>query len=180
MILPEGPYDIICADPPWRFRSNSKARPGRNAWRHYPVMNNDEIAAMPITDMVGKDALLFMWATVPHLPECIDVLTSWGFQYKSSMVWVKQRIGTGYWVRNRHEYVLVGRRGKFACPSPAPFNDSILDGAQREHSRKPESLQKRIEEVWPETKKIELFARAERQGWDTWGNEVGHFGGKDE
>ncbi|MAN99924.1 MT-A70 family methyltransferase [uncultured Roseovarius sp.] len=170
-----GPFDIICADPAWRFASNSVARPGRNAMRHYPCMTVPEIAALPVRDWAARDALCFMWVTVPHLVGGLDVMRAWGFRYVSQIVWVKSRIATGYWARNRHELVLIGKRGKFPCPRPAPFSDSVIEAPTREHSRKPEALQEAIDAAWPEAARLEMFARRARVGWTAWGNQVGKF-----
>lgn len=164
-------YDIVVADPPWRFASNSEAKPGRNAMRHYPCMRDAEIAALDVP--AAPDALLFMWTTAPMLARSMPILGAWGFRYASQLVWVKRRVGTGFWVRNRHELVLVGRKGNFPCPRPAPFPDSVIVGQQREHSRKPDALQDRIDGAWPQARKLEMFARQTRQGWDAFGNEVG-------
>ncbi|WP_069086725.1 MT-A70 family methyltransferase [Mameliella alba] len=168
-------YSIIVADPPWRFSSNSKSRPGRNAIRHYPCMTDAEICALPVKDWSDSAALLFMWTTAPMLARAMPVLPAWGFSYVSQIVWVKDRIGTGFWARNRHEIVLIGKRGKFPCPRPAPFSDSVITGQQREHSRKPDALQDQIDSAWPEARRLEMFARRQRAGWDAWGNDTKRF-----
>ena len=141
--------------------------------RHYECMELDEIKAL--RPDASKDALLYLWVTSPFLAEGIDVVSQWGFTYKSSLVWVKDRIGMGYWARNRHEIVLIGRRGRFPLPPACPHADSVLSGGQREHSRKPETLQDQIDASWPEARKLEMFARRPRAGWDTWGNETAKF-----
>lgn len=169
------PADILVADPPWKFSSNSVARPGRNAMRHYECMTDAEIAALPVLEWVAKDALLFLWTTAPMLARTMPILPAWGFRYVSQLVWIKHRIGTGFWVRNRHEVVLIGKRGAFPCPRPAPFGDSVIEAKAREHSRKPDDLQDRIDVVWPDAVKLEMFARQARFGWQAWGNEVGKF-----
>lgn len=171
-----GPFEIIVADPPWKFSSNSAAKPGRNAMRHYPCMKDDEIRELPVSDWAAKDALLFMWVTAPMLRRAIEIPEAWGFRYVSELVWTKERIGTGFWVRNRHEPVLIYKRGKFPCPRPAPFSDSVMSGQQREHSRKPDQLQDEIDRIWPKAKKLEMFSRQLRLGWENFGNEVGKFG----
>lgn len=165
--------DIIVIDPPWAFASNSVAKPGRNARRHYPTMTDKELRALPIP--AAKDAVMFLWTTSPMLERAIRLIPYWGFEYKSCLIWDKQMVGTGHWVRNRHELVLICRRGRFPCPRPAPFSTSIIESKRREHSRKPDELQDRIDEVWPEARKIEMFARQQRSGWAAWGNEVGKF-----
>lgn len=166
---------IVVADPAWRFSSNSVAKPGRNAMRHYPCMKDEEIAALPVSDWTEPNALLFMWTTAPMLARSMPILDAWGFRYVSQIVWVKGRIGTGFWVRNRHEIVLIGKRGKFPCPRPAPFMDSVITEPQREHSRKPEALQDQIDAAWPDAVKLEMFARRPRKGWQAWGNDTERF-----
>lgn len=168
-------YDIIVADPPWKFASNSKDKPGRNPMRHYDCMTDAAIKALPVIEWANPKALLFMWTTVPMLERSMSVPTAWGFKYVSSLIWNKRRIGTGHWVRNRHEIVIIAKRGKFPCPKPAPFLDSIFDDPRREHSRKPDSLQIRIDEVWPDHAKLEMFARQTRPGWDVWGNQTDKY-----
>lgn len=170
-----GPFDIMVIDPPWRFSSNSADKPGRNAMRHYPCMSDAEIAALPIRQIMARDSLLLMWVTAPMLERAMAIPPRWGFSYRSQLVWPKRKIGTGFWVRNRHEPVLLYRRGNFPCPRPAPFPDSIISGDQREHSRKPESLQDQIDRAWPDARKVEMFGRRERAGWSVIGNEVGKF-----
>lgn len=168
-------FDIIVADPPWRFSSNSVEKPGRNAMRHYPCMKDAEISSIPVKDWAAPKAMLFMWTTAPMLARSLPVLGAWGFRYVSQIIWVKSRIATGFWVRNRHEICLVAKRGAFPCPKPAPFPDSVIVAPQREHSRKPEQLQDRIDAVWPDVTKLEMFARRERAGWEMWGNDTGKF-----
>lgn len=175
MKLPEGPFDVIYADPPWRFASNSTAKPGRNPMRHYDCMKLDEISAMPVSDMAAKNALLLMWVTVPFAHMADQVVCAWGFRSKSQLVWTKQRIGTGYWARNQHELLIIATRGRFPCPRPALFPTSIIPGAQRQHSRKPEWPVDRIDERLPAARKVELFARRPRTGWTVWGNNTEKF-----
>lgn len=169
-------YDIISADPPWRFASNSAAKPGRNAMRHYPCMRDDEIAALPVEEWAADQALLFMWTTAPMLERSMAIPKAWGFRYVTQMVWPKSRIGTGFWVRGQHEIVLICKHGKFPRPGKsAPLGPSLLAGDVREHSRKPDDLQDRIDAVWPDHRKLEMFARRPRPGWDAFGNETSKF-----
>ena len=145
--------------------------------RHYETMTVPEIMAMPVEEIAAPQALLFLWVTVPHLANGMDTASRWGFKYVSSFVWPKQRIATGYWIRNRHEIVLLCKRGRFPRPDgKAPFPDSVLDGEQREHSRKPIGLKDHIDDLWPQARRVELFARSDRDGWTCWGDEVGKFG----
>ena len=166
-------YQIIVADPPWRFASNSKARPGKNAMRHYECMGVAAICKLTVP--AAKDAVLFLWATAPFLAHAMDALRAWGFVYKSNMVWDKEKIATGYWVRNEHEHCLIGRRGKFPTPPPGLRRRSIIRGGRREHSRKPDELQEWIDQAWPIGPRLEMFARQRREGWDQFGNEADKF-----
>lgn len=172
-----GPFDIIIADPPWKFTSNSKDNPGKNAMAHYDCMPREEIDALPVAEIAAKDALLLLWVTVPFLDQGLLTAKAWGFKYVSEIMWVKDRIGTGFWVRNRHEVVLVCKRGKFPCPKPAPFPDSVIQGQQREHSRKPDRLHEMVDECpdWAGLNKLEMFARETRPGWTVWGNQTSRF-----
>ncbi|MCA0421919.1 MAG: hypothetical protein LCH61_01120 [Proteobacteria bacterium] len=173
-LCPPGGFQIVLADPPWRFQSNSDDRPGRNPRRHYQTMRLEEIEAIPVKEMCAKDALLLMWVTVPFAELSLRVVNAWGFRYKSQLVWPKGRIGTGYYARNEHELVSICRRGKFAL-NRAIFPTSIIPGARREHSRKPDWVHEQIEAKFPEASKVELFARAPRPGWVALGNDTERF-----
>src|SRR5262245_38179880 len=111
--------------------------------------------------------------TVPHLRESFQVLDAWGFEYKTNIVWVKDKIGLGYFVRNQHELLLVAARGDMPLPSPANRPPSVISAPRREHSRKPDEAYEIIERMYPTLPKIELFARQTRSGWAAWENEVG-------
>jgi len=115
---------------------------------------------------------LFLWTPSSHLPEALQVMSAWYFEYAASAVWVKDKIGMGHWVRNRHELLLIGARGEMPHPAPGARPDSVIEAPRREHSRKPDAAYEFIEQMYPELSKIELFARVRRDGWDAWGNEV--------
>ncbi len=173
--FPSDKFDVILADPPWHFASNSKANPGRNPMRHYPTMTVSEITALPVERIAAQSAILFLWVTVPFAHYAEEVITAWGFRPKSQLVWVKDRPGMGYWARNRHELLHIATRNAFPCPKPCMFPDSVIMGQQREHSRKPDAVQNVIDDRLPDYRKIELFARAPRAGWTVWGNETDRF-----
>lgn len=168
-------FEVIIADPPWRFASNSDKKPGRNARGHYECMKLDEIAALPVRDIAARDALLLLWTTVPFIRLAFDVIDAWGFKYVSEVVWVKERTGTGFWARNRHEPLLICKRGRLPCPKPALFADSVIEGQQRQHSRKPDRVHEIVDERLGDRNKLEMFARETRPGWKTWGNETTKF-----
>ncbi|OOY20864.1 hypothetical protein BMI86_10175 [Thioclava sp. DLFJ5-1] len=172
-----GGWQIIFADPPWRFASNSKAKPGRNAMRHYECMTFKELQALPVAEIAAPVSLLCMWVTVPFAEHGYQLSREWGFKPVSQLVWPKQRIATGYWARNRHEFIIIAKRGRFPCERPALFSDSVIPGDQRDHSRKPEWPQEQIDKRFPNMRKLELFARRPRAGWQVMGNETEKFEG---
>jgi N6-adenosine-specific RNA methylase IME4 len=164
-------YGLIYADPPWRFEPYSRdTGMDRAADNHYETMRLDDIKAMAVP--AATDCVLFLWATAPMLPEALSVMEAWGFTYKSHCIWVKDRVGTGYWFRNKHELLLVGTRGKVPAPAPGEQFASVIEAALAEHSRKPQAFADAIEEMFPNVPGIELFARGERLGWDAWGAEA--------
>jgi N6-adenosine-specific RNA methylase IME4 len=166
-----GQYGVIYADPPWRFEPYSRdTGMDRAADNHYPTMGLDDLLVLPVP--AASDAVLFLWATVPMLPEALDVMAAWGFTYKSQFVWVKDRIGTGYWTRNQHELLLVGTRGDIPAPAPGEQFSSVIAASVGEHSVKPPVFAEMIEEMFPNLPAIEMFARAPRLGWTVWGNEA--------
>jgi N6-adenosine-specific RNA methylase IME4 len=142
----------------------------RAADNHYPTMTLDDLLVLPVP--AASDAVLFLWATVPMLPEALDVMAAWGFAYKSHYVWVKDRIGTGYWTRNQHELLLIGTRGDIPAPAPGEQYASVVSAAVGEHSAKPAMFAEMIEEMFPNLPAVELFARGPRLGWTVWGNEA--------
>ena len=170
--LPDRRYGVIYADPPWRFEPYSRETGmDRAADNHYPTEDIATIASMEIP--AADDCVLFLWATVPRLPQALHVMAAWGFQYKSHFVWVKDRIGTGYWTRNKHELLLIGTRGDIPAPAPGEQFESVQHPPLGEHSAKPFEFRGIIEEMFPNLPRIELFARGEIVlGWDRWGNEV--------
>jgi N6-adenosine-specific RNA methylase IME4/ParB-like chromosome segregation protein Spo0J len=166
-------YPIIYADPPWDYRLYDETTgSSRAAAEHYPTMKLGKICALPVADIATDDAILFMWTTAPHLQESFQVLASWGFEYKTNAVWVKDRVGLGHFIRGQHEILLIAARGEMPCPLPANRPSSVITAPRREHSRKPGEAYELIERMYPELPKIELFARHARPRWDAWGNEI--------
>lgn len=160
--------NILLADPPWRYDfAVSKTRKIEN---QYPTMETKAICDLkPETD---ENAILFLWATNPKLKEAFDVMEAWGFTYKTNIVWVKDRIGMGYYARSQHELLLIGTKGKFSPPIPKNRQSSVIKGRRTRHSKKPPVVHSYIERMFPDGKFMEIFARDRRQGWNAWGNEV--------
>jgi N6-adenosine-specific RNA methylase IME4 len=162
-----GPWPVIYADPPWRYEH---AEPSRSLDNQYPTMTLEDICAMRVP--AADDAVLFLWATSPKLTEALQVMSAWGFEYRTCMVWVKDRIGMGYYARQRHEILLIGRRGNLPVPEPSDRPDSVIEAPLGRHSEKPAEFAETIARMYPHLPKVELFARQARLGWDAWGNEA--------
>jgi N6-adenosine-specific RNA methylase IME4 len=162
-----GKYTVIYADPPWSYNNSGFDQSASNT---YPTMPTSEICAMPVTDLLTGNAVLFLWVTSPLLPDGLEVMQAWGFTYKASMVWIKNRApGMGFWVQTYHELLLIGERGSM---KPAQKPPSVVTEDVTTHSKKPSTVYEIIEGMYPDLPKLELFARAERQGWEAFGNEI--------
>jgi N6-adenosine-specific RNA methylase IME4 len=172
--LPDEKFGVIVADPEWRFEQWSKQTGmDRAADNHYPTSSIDVIMSRPIDRIAAPDCVLFLWATVPMLRQALATMDAWGFDYKSHFVWVKDKIGTGYWNRNKHELLLIGTKGDIPAPAMGEQLPSALEFPAGEHSAKPEDFLRIIEEYFPTLPKIELNRRGEaRPGWKAWGNEA--------
>lgn len=172
--LPDKRYGVIYADPPWRLEPYSRETGlNRAADNHYPTMTREEMLDMEVMRTApAKDCVLFCWATVPMLQEALEWMAQYGFEYRSHCAWVKDNAGTGYWFRNKHELLLVGVRGDVPAPAPGTQFASVIYAPLGVHSAKPPAFAEMIEEMFPNLPALELFARAPRLGWDTWGNEA--------
>lgn len=194
---PPGGYAAVVADPPWHFRArttlqNSNWTSRRDAEKHYGVMGIDDIKALPVSDLAAKDAHLFLWVTGPCLEKGFEVIRAWGFRYSAvAFTWIKLKrkhdplqlrvlptaegdlhVGLGLTTRKNAEFVLLGRRGN--AKRIAKNVREVILAPVREHSRKPDEMAARVERYCAGPY-IELFARMERPGWDSFGNEVGKF-----
>ena len=171
--LPEKKYGVILADPEWRFEPYSRETGmDRAADNHYPTSEVSDIAARDVASIAADDCALFLWATAPMLPQALGVMVAWGFAYKSHFIWAKDRIGTGYWSRNKHELLLIGTRGSIPAPAMGTQAPSLIEAPVGEHSEKPAAFHEIIELYFPNLPKIELNVRQARTGWDTWGYEA--------
>jgi N6-adenosine-specific RNA methylase IME4 len=168
-------YSIVYADPPWRFEPWSRETGmDRAADNHYSTMADEDICALEIP--VAEDCALFMWATPAMEKIAHEVMARWGFEYRSQIVWDKERRGTGYWVRSQHEILLIGVKGNVPAPAPGTQPPSVIRAAPGKHSEKPDAFAEIIERMFPTLSKVELFARRARAGWDVWGNEAPESG----
>lgn len=167
-------YGVIYADPPWRFEPYSRETGmDRAADNHYPTMTVDELRTLAPKIPAAKDCVLFLWVTNPFLMIGGEIMRAWGFEYKTNFVWGKDKIGHGYWNREKHEILLIGTRGHIPAPAPGEQYESLIQAKRLDHSRKPHHFREIIEDMFPSMTRLEMFAREEMAGWDSWGNEVG-------
>lgn len=174
-------FGCILADPPWSYANDKPPidwRPYRDRGEtpqsvnhYYETMTLDQIMAMPVNEIAAKDSVLFMWATVPLMPEAFRVMEAWGYKYKTMLTWEKENgKGMGYWFRGVTEHVLFGVRGNVkAFRSPVK---NLLRNKVGRHSAKPQQFHEIIESVTPQMERVELFGRYARANWTTWGNQV--------
>jgi N6-adenosine-specific RNA methylase IME4 len=172
--LPDKKYGVIYADPEWRFEVYSRETGmDRAADNHYPTTQTRDICARDVAAIAADDCALFLWSTQPMLPQALAVMAAWGFAYKSRCVWAKDRLGTGYWFRDKCEILLVGTRGNVPAPAMGDQWPSLIEAPVGAHSAKPEIFAEMIEAYFPHLPKIELNRRGSpRPGWDAWGNEA--------
>jgi site-specific DNA-methyltransferase (adenine-specific) len=166
-------YNIIYADPPWKY--------GTNAKNHYPTIPIQEIHNFPIDKIVADNCALFLWVTFPILPEALETVKKWGFRYVTvAFTWIKTNknngkpfFGLGNWTRANAEICVLGFRGKLKRKSNKV--SQVVLSPLREHSRKPDEIRNKIVELLGDLPRIELFSRQTVKGWDCWGNETTKF-----
>lgn len=168
--LPPDIFQVIYCDPAWQY-SNS----GLNgaAANHYMTMPTEEMAKIEVKGITDTNAVCFMWATNPLLKDAIWLMEQWGFEYKTNLVWVKNKSNygkLGFYVYGQHELLLIGVKGSMLPTGDKP--KSILYGDNSKHSKKPDRVYELIESMYPGLKYVELFSRNLRQGWTMWGNQI--------
>ena len=174
----EKKYQIIYADPPWSFKGYDLKKEARFVGNKYEVQSKDWLDNLPIKDITSDNCILFLWVTMPKLNECWELITKWGFEYKTcAFTWVKKNKkspswfwGMGRWTRANAELCLLATKGK-----PKRINaavHSVVDTPIQAHSQKPEEVKSRIIELVGDLPRIELFAREKTEGWDSIGNDI--------
>jgi len=195
--IPQDDFGLIAADPPWPFASWSKSKvptDTRAPDRHYQTQSLDWIASLPVAETGGPNVHLMLWITGPLLAigAHVPIMESWDFRPSGiAYVWLKQNkkalqgrffqavseadffMGLGKTTRQNAEFVVLGRRGRPVRHDRA--NHQLIVEPRREHSRKPEGFYTRAERYAGDVKRLELFGRQQREGWEVWGNEADKF-----
>jgi N6-adenosine-specific RNA methylase IME4 len=193
--LPRGHYRVAFVDPGWKFHTWSPRGEGKSASRHYRCEELEQIMSLPVGELMAPDSVLFLCVVQTHLPAAMQVIEAWGFEFKSvGFVWVKMpkrwsadqvplrirpRMGCGYYTRANSEQCWIARRGK-GCKRLNRGINQVIYAPLREHSRKPDEMYARIERLFGDVPRIELYAREQRPGWSAWGDQVqlNLFGGR--
>ncbi|MCK4712890.1 MAG: S-adenosylmethionine-binding protein [Marinosulfonomonas sp.] len=178
--LQDQKFATVMADPPWRFTNRTgKIAPEHKRLARYPTMKLEEICALSVADYLEDTAHCYLWVPNALLPEGLQVLSAWGFQYKSNIIWHKIRKdggsdgrGVGFYFRNVTEVLLFGVKGKNARTlAPGRRQVNLFGTRKREHSRKPDEQYDIIESCsWGPF--LELFGRGRRDNWTVWGNQA--------
>lgn len=161
-------FKTVYADPPWSYGNQATRASTDN---HYPTMPVSDICALPVKNIIDEQSLLFLWTTNGFLRESFDVIDAWGFEFKSTIVWVKPQMGIGNYVRNSHEFLMIATRGG-AMPSDARKRQiSWVQENRGRHSAKPKCFRRIVEEMsFPN--RLELFGRSAVEGWMVFGNQI--------
>lgn len=187
--IPAGKYTVLYADPPWAYGDKGFGKREGGAVSgafapeagRYNTMPISEILAMgeQIRRISAKQSALFLWATSPLLPEALDTMRAWGFEFRTVAFCWSKKTSTGKSVTNLGQYTLgnvelclLGIRG-----SPSPKRESrtvrqLVRAERGEHSAKPAEIRDRIVELFGDVPRLELFARQAVPGWDAWGDGV--------
>lgn len=174
-----GTYGTILADPPWRFTNrNGKIAPEHHRLRRYSTVTLDELLEIPVGTIAAEQSHIYLWVPNALIGEGLEVMSRWGFEYKTNIIWHKIRKdggpdgrGVGFYFRNTTEMVIFGVRGSLRTLAPGRRQVNIIRTRKREHSKKPDELYNIIEACSPGPF-LELFARGKREGWTQWGNQV--------
>jgi N6-adenosine-specific RNA methylase IME4 len=175
-------FSTILADPPWQFTNRTgKMAPEHKRLNRYSTLSLHEICEIPVALAADTPSHLYLWVPNALLPEGLEVMKSWGFQYKSNIIWHKVRKdggpdgrGVGFYFRNTTEIVLFGMRGHMRTLDPGRSQVNIIRTMKQEHSRKPDELYEIIEKCSPGPY-LELFARGTRKKWAAWGNQANNY-----
>ena len=155
-------FDLILADPPYQYNIEAPREKDRIG-NYYEQMSTKDICNLPIQKITQKKAILFLWSPSPKIEEAMKIIQAWNFEYTTQIVWNKKSIGLGHTARQMHEVLLIAKKGNFPTPLYKP--PSIFEEKRTDHSKKPEMSYEIIQRMYPDSRKIELFARQVHSGW---------------
>lgn len=167
---PDGLFDVIAIDPPWNYGTEYNAS-GRRVANPYPEMTQEELKAIEIP--AADNCVMFLWTTHKFIWDAKELLDAWGFEYRSMLVWDKQKIGMGNLIRMQCEFCLVGIKGKPVFKDNHSVRDLISE-PRREHSRKPDAFYQLVNDLCV-GRKLDFFSREPREGWCSYGNDTEKF-----
>ena len=186
--LPNEKFSIIYADPPWHYNGKlqfdkSGTMADNKDWQRdifvsaasfkYPTLKTSELKKLKVNDIAENDSLLFLWATNPHLEQALELGKAWGFEYKTvAFVWNKMVHNPGQYTLSYCELCLLFKKGRIPRPRGARNIKQLLSVPRTKHSEKPGEVARNIEKMFPTQRKIELFARSKKDGWESWGLET--------
>tara|TARA_R100000458_G_C8266855_1_gene241855 strand:+ start:1275 stop:1961 length:687 start_codon:yes stop_codon:yes gene_type:complete len=171
---PPQKFEVIYTDPPWDYDGRTfldgKAHDTGAASDHYPTMTPQELMELPVKDFLADKCICFMWTTGPQLDISIDVLKAWGFKFKTiAFVWDKVVTNPGYYTMSQTELAIVGTHNAIPTPRGARNVKQFHKEQRGRHSAKPHEFRKRIEQMFPDQTKLEMFQRESKPGWHAWG-----------
>ena len=176
----DGKYRIILADAPWKYVGLNQVDEYGHAERHYDCLTDQQLmeyrpgnGTRTVKELADDNAVLFLWVTAPMSERCFPIIRAWGFEFKAEFIWDKKRHVMGHYNSVRHEKLLICTRGSCKPDIPRLIN-SVQSIERTTHSKKPEEFYGIIEAMYDHGRKLELFARKPRLGWDSDGNEIVH------
>lgn len=184
--IPGQKYDVILADPPWSYYGQKSKWAA--AAKFYPTVSDQDMMSLPVGSVLAPRGVLFLWTTSPKLETAMECLRHWGLTFRGvAFVWIKSRkdgqpVGAQgirpSIVKPTAEYVLAASRVEKGRPLKLHDESipNVILSPKREHSQKPDEISSYIARMYPDTTRLEMFARTKRPGWDAWGNQVDHFG----
>ncbi len=170
-------YRTIVVDPPWQYERTGVTFEDADSGRFkgstvpYATMTLGEIADLPVRSLAERDAHLYLWTTQKYLRDAYWICEAWGFTVSSILIWCKPARGwtVGGTYMSTTEFVVFCRRGSLKALSR--IDSQWFTWPRGAHSTKPEAFLDMVETVSP-APRLELFARRQRLGWDTWGDEA--------
>lgn len=189
--LPPASFELVMADPPWPWETYSDKGIAKSPTAQYSTMSFGEIEDLQLGRLLVPGGILLLWCTWPLIERQAAVMRAWGCAARSGGAWAKRtrsgklRWGTGYYGRSLCEPYLLGRksggraalRGRGLANLFETFEDAVVDGLARQHSRKPDEIYRALEDAAPDARRADIFARQVRPGWAGWGRELGKFDG---